>query len=185
MKKLTEEEIFVRKELENEYSQLVTNSRNVCGSVYKKHGHDLLAMCIEIYLLKPIEYQLKVISDGKLVNFITHIMNFQLKLDTTKYYYHYKKFDIKQRELYPAFGYKGANKTFATPFQDEEDPIVTCLKKSSEKLNVFEKMILNRHLINGEKFKDLSEEFDIPYHQFKITAKKIKTKLKDSCIHFL
>ena len=115
MKELNEEEIFVRKELAEAYPQLQINCRNVCGSAFGKHGGDLLAMCIEFYLEKSLKYQLKVIKDGKLVNFITYLMNFQLKRDTTRYHYHYRKWDIAQRELYTDYDYGPKYTGFAEP----------------------------------------------------------------------
>ena len=184
MKELTEDETLVRKELTQNWDQLQINSRNVCGTGADKHAHDLLAVCIEFYLDKPIEYQLKVISDGKLVNFITHLMNFQLKHDTTRYWHHYKKFDIRQRELYVNYNYGPKYTGFNKPFEDEEDPIITCMKSVIDDLDVYNKMIIDEHLVKGEKLTNLSKKYKITYSNLKKDVEKLKLDIKQKCKKF-
>lgn len=184
MKELNEEEIFVRKELEEAFPQLQINCKNVCGVAYNKHGHDLLAMCIEFYLEKTLEYQLKVINDGKLVNFLTYLMNFQLKRNTTRYHYHYRKWDLAQRELYPDYNYGRKYTGLPEPFKDEEDEAVTCLKKAIEGLDVYQKMIVDEHIQNGEKVTKLSKKYKINYQTLKKDIDQLKLTLKRKCKHY-
>ena len=98
METTTEKKQFISNEIAKIYEQLVINCRKVCGAAYDRYGVDLLPFSIEIFLDKPLEVQLKVIADKKLENYITHVMNFQLKLGTTGFYHKYRKHHEKQRE---------------------------------------------------------------------------------------
>jgi len=184
MKELTEEEKFVRKELEKEWKQLQINSHNVCGTGAEKHAHDLLAVCIEFYLEKPIDYQLKVINDGKLVNFITYMMNFQLKKDTTRYYHHYKKFDLRQREFYLNYNYGPKYTGFTKPFENEEDPLITCMNKVIDGLDVYKKMLINEHIVKEEKLTNISKKYSINYSTLKNDIELLKLEIRRKCKHF-
>lgn len=175
---------LIRKEIEKIYPQLVINCEKTCGMAYEKWGHDLLPLCIEMFLSKTIHHQLRVIRDNKLENYITFMMGLQLKSSSSRFYHHHRKESNKSREWLPNYQYKITNDFFPEPFEDEEDPVITCLNKVKETLPPFEKMVLNRHIINGEKYIDLSREFNIPYYTFKLTAQKIKKLMKEKCIHF-
>lgn len=178
-------EKLIREEIRKIYPQLVINCEKTCGQGYEKWGHDLLPLCIEMFLHKKTVHKLKVISDGKLENYITFMMGLQLKSSSSRFFHHYRKEGQKYREFLPDYKYTAVNNFYKEAFADEEDPAVTCLKKVRKDLMPFEKMVLDRHLVNGEKYKHLSEEFNIPYYTFKHTAKKIKKLMQDSCSHFL
>lgn len=69
------------------------------------------------------------------------------------------------------------------PFEDEEDEVVTCIKAQMDKLNPYEKMIVNEKVIEGKTYKKISEQYDIPYSSLTRTAEETLQKLKDLCIH--
>ncbi len=175
---------LIRKEVEKIYPQLVINCQKTCGMGYEKWGHDLLPLCIEMFLSKTVYHQLKVIRDGKLENYITFMLGLQLKSSSSRFYHHHRKETNKYREWLPHYAYKVPNDFFPEPFEDEEDPVITCLNKVKASLPPFERMVVNRHIINGEKYIDLSKEFDIPYYAFKLVSNKIKKLMKESCGHF-
>lgn len=180
---LSKDEIRVRKEITDIYDQLVINCRNVCGAGYDKWGPDLLSMSVEMFLEKPIKYQLKVITDGKLENFITHVMNFQLKLGTTRFYHHYRKQPEKSRELYENHSYDGEMIGYNLAFKDEKSELVQCMNQAIEKLNPFQKAVAKEHIIQGISYKDLSDKYDIPYYTFKKEHKRIIKIIKSKCMH--
>ena len=97
---MTEEEKYVRKELEKIYPQLLINAKKVCGAAYDKWGEDLLPVAITFFLEKPIQQQLKTIKAGKLENFITWIMNIQLKSNSSDHFSVYRKPMSASRELF-------------------------------------------------------------------------------------
>ena len=66
MKNLTEDEIFIRKKIEEVYPQLVLNARKVSTTNFHKWGLDLITTVVEFFLKKPIETQLSTIENGKL-----------------------------------------------------------------------------------------------------------------------
>ena len=184
---LTKEEKLVRKAISDIYPQLVINSRNVCGAAYDKHGHDLLAMSIEMYLEKPIEYQLKVINDKKLVNFLTYIMNFQLKHATTRFYHHYRKHNEKQRDWLDNYDYvdlkSELNNQFKHAYEDSDDDLMLCIKHKMELLNPYQSMLLKEYIINGNTYDEISERYDIPYFHLQKDLKDVLQQLKDTCQH--
>lgn len=182
MDKLTDKEKKVREELTKIYPQLVINCRNVTGAAYNKHGGDLLAVCVEFYLSKPLDYQLKVIDDGKLEHFLTHMMNFQLKLGTTRFYHYYRKHHERQREWLPNWDYD-IDPEFAKPFEDEEDPVITCLNKQIKDLDPYKKMIVEEFIKNGESYHSICKKYNISYSVLKRDTQQLILNLKRQCKH--
>lgn len=185
-KELTEEEVWVRKELTKLYPQLVINCEKTLGARFQKHGGDLLAVCIEFFLNKPIEVQVKSFKEGKAENFITFMMGMQSKSASSKYYHQYRKFDEGQRELYENYNYDYLKRISDSyiPFEDEDDDMMICIKHHIKKLNPYEKMLIEARVIQGMNFKDISETYDIPYSSLSSELKKILKKLKKECQHF-
>ena len=179
--KLNKEEEEVREELARVYPQLIINSRKVCGAAYDKHGMDLLAMSIEFYLAKTLEYQQKVISDGKLEHYITFIMNFQLKHATTRFYHQYRKHHERQRELLPNYDYGDNYTTEQIAFSDKDDDAMLCIKAHIKKLNPYHSMLVDEYVINGLKFNHISKKYNIGYHNLKRDLATVLGNLKESC----
>tara|TARA_R110001606_G_C15390097_1_gene651450 strand:- start:1107 stop:1673 length:567 start_codon:yes stop_codon:yes gene_type:complete len=173
----------VRKELEKVYPQLLINVRKVTGAGYKRWGEDLLPMAIEMYLEKPIEYQIKVIDDGKLENFITYIMSFQLRLGTTRFWHHYRKFNESIRDFLPNYDYGTKYMVEGNPFDGEEDICTTCINSEIEKLNVYEKMLIKEHVLEGKNFSKISKQFNITYTTLKKDCKEVLERLNQLCKH--
>ena len=185
MNKLTEEEIFVRKEINKEFDQLDINCRKVAGAAYNKYGRDLLAYCIEIYLSKDIEVQLKVISDGKLENYITKLMNFQLKLSTTGFYHKYRKHHEKQRVYLNDYIYSPASVTHNLAFEDEEDATLSCVKQIVKGLDPYNKMLVDEFIMKKGNYSEVAVRFKITYSHLSRDLKALKQKIKKKCQHFL
>lgn len=180
---LSKDEEYVREQLAAIHPQILINAEKVCGAGYKKWGHDLIACVVEIYLEKPVDYQLKVIADGKLENFLTKVMNFQLKLGTTRFYHHYRKQNEKSRELYVNHDYGGRMIIDSLAFVDSDDDLMLCIKSNIDKLNPFEKVLVTEHIIGGFNYKEMAEKYDIPYYTFKKGTKEVLEKLKTLCSH--
>ncbi len=183
MKKLTKEEIRVREELTKVFPQLQINARKVCGQGFDKWGDDLLQLCVEIYLEKPLDYQIKVIDDNKLENFITYTMNFQLKRGkTTRFWHTHRKFVGNTRELFVgSYDYK--HDDFERPFEDEISDLQNCINKQMSKLDPFEKMLLTEKIQWGSKYTEIAEKYNIPYGQLQAGLKKTLKKIKETCQH--
>jgi len=182
-RQLTKDEVFVREELTKVYPQLLINSRKTCGYVFDKHGLDLIAVCVEFFLRKDLDVQLKVIADGKLENYITFIMGMQLKSGTSKFYTEYRKHHEKQRTFLPNWDYGDNYVSFTEPFEDEEDECITCIKNYIKKLNPYLSTLINEHLLNGKTFTDISIQYDLPYEGLRKATKQTIEEIKEECKH--
>ncbi len=180
---LTKDEIFVREELTKVYPQLLINARKTCGYVFDKHGLDLIAVCVEFYLNKDIEVQLKVIADGKLENYITFIMGMQLKSGSSKFYRDYRHHNEKQRDFLPNHLYGDNYVSFTQPFEDEEDECISCLNKAIEKLDPYLGMLVKERVINQKNFTDIANQYDLPYEHLRVSTKEVIKKLREECQH--
>ena len=178
---LTKEEKFVRDELSKIYPQLVINARKTCGYAFDKHGLDLIAVCVEFFLNKPLEAQLKTIENNKLENFITFMMGMQLKSGSSKFYTQYRRHHESQRELYFNFDY--GDKYLATndAFEEEEDEVVTCIKCEIEKLDPYMKMLVKEKVLEGKTYTYISETYNINYSSLKTDTNKAIKIIREKC----
>ena len=183
MNELSEDEKRVREELTKVFPQLQINCRNVCGQGYDKWGDDLLQLSIEMFLEKPLEDQIETIDKGKLENFITYIMNFQLKRGkTTRFWHTHRKFVGQTRELFVGtydYKYDGLKE----PFADEVSELQECINKQMSHLDPFEKMLIQEKVQWGTKFTEISEKYNIPYGSLQSGLKKTLKKIKEQCQH--
>ena len=179
-KELTQEEIYVREELSKLWPQLQINERKVLGSAYEMYGGDLLAVAIEYFLEKPIEVQVDAFKNNTAENFVTYIMNLQAKSSSTKFYGHYKKHTINMREYYPD------NYLYDQHIVEDtsDDDLMLCLKEAIKLLNPFEKMLVEKRIIEGLGYEEIRETYDIPYSALSNELTKVKKKLKKICQHF-
>jgi len=180
----TEKKQFISKEITKIYPQLDINCRKVCGAAYERYGVDLLPYCIEIFLDKPLDVQLKVIKDNKLEHYITHVMNFQLKLGTTGFYHKYRKHHEKQREYYTNYVYSEDQVSYNDAFEDE-NPTLQCVQKVIEDFDPYKKMLVDEIIIKGNTFQYISDKYNITYTHLSRDLKSIKKEIKKLCQHLL
>ena len=177
-------EALVREELTKVYPQLQINCRKVCGDGYDKWGHDLLHMCIEIFLEKKLVDQLYTIHIGKIEHFITNIMNRQLKLGkTTRFWHKHRKFTNSIREYYTDhFMYKEED-SFKKPFEDEVTDLMQCINIQINKLDPFQKMLIKEKVDLGYTYRDIENKYNIPYSALQGELKRVLKKIKQTCKH--
>ena len=172
---MTEEEIFVRKEVEKIYPQLLKNAKKVCGSGYDMWGHDLLPVALTFFLEKPLEQQLRTIQEGKLENFITWIMNIQLKSNSSFYFNLYRKPNSKYRELYSNYEYDISDESF-----NKEDALA-CVEKE---LNLLEPNLRDAviGIIYGETtMTNSARDFNMSSGRFKRLLDETVIKISEKC----
>lgn len=172
---------IVTKEIGNIYDQLIINCQKTCGAGYDRWGGDLLAMCIEMFLEKETEYIWKVYQDGKIENFITFMMGFQLKSNSSKFWHVYRKHMYNNRELFDIQYNNRVSQNKA--FKDEPSDVYHCMKKVIDSLDPYQKMLVNEIMIQGKKFNKTSEKYDINYHSLKNDYKKVQDLIKSKCQH--
>ena len=184
MNKLTDDEKRVRVELTKVFPQLKINADKVCGQGAVKWADDLLQLSVEMFLEKKIDYQIKIINDGKLENFITYVMNFQLKRGrTTRFFHTHRKFLGTTRELFNGtFDYK-QDESFPEPFEEEISELQMCIDAQVEDLNPFQKMLIKEKVYYGNSFVDISNKYDIPYAALQQGLKKTLKNIKELCQH--
>lgn len=176
---LTKEEVWVREELSKLYPQLVINCKKTLGAAYEKHGGDLLAVCIEFFLNKPIEVQVEAFKNNKAENFITFMMGMQSKSGSSKFFNQYRRWHESQREYFTDHYEYDSDE----PDDFELDDLALCIKKAQSKLDPYETMLINERVIKGEKFVDIAEQYNIPYSSLASELKKVLKKIKKECQH--
>ena len=178
-RELTKEEVWVREELTKLYPQLVINCQKTLGAAYPKHGGDLLAVCIEFFLNKPIETQVESFKSGKAENFITFMMGMQSKSGSSKFYNQYRRFNESIRDYYEDH--------YIYDYEQEEifevDDYMLCIRRVQDQLNPYEKMLIQERIMLGEKFVDIAEKYDIPYSSLAFELKQVLKKIKKKCQH--
>ena len=184
-KELSQDEKMIRKEIEKIYPQLLINARKTCGYAFDKHGLDLIAVCVEFFLSKPLEDQLKTIKNNKLENFITFMMAMQLKSGSSKFYKYYRKHHESQRELYFNFDYGDKYIQYNDAFQDEESEIITCIQCEIDKLDPYFKMLVQEKLIGEQTYTHISKKYDINYNALKKDTNKAIKTIQEKCKHLL
>lgn len=184
-KELSQDEKMIRKEIEKIYPQLLINARKTCGYAFDKHGLDLIAVCVEFFLNKPLEDQLKTIKNNKLENFITFMMAMQLKSGTSKFYKYYRKHHESQRELYFNFDYGSKYIETNTAFEDEESEVINCIQCEIDKLDPYFKMLVQEKLIGEKTYTYISEKYEINYSSLKKDTNKAIKKIQEQCKHLL
>ena len=178
-KKLTAQERYVREELSKLYPQLEINCQKTLGAAYNKHGHDLLSVCIEFFLNKPIEVQVKSFKEGKAENFITFMMGMQSKSSTSRFYHIYRKHNEKSRDYYT----DGYQYDIDKHEKYEEDDLMYCIKAQMKHLDPFEKMLIEERVMRKRRFVDIAEQYDIPYTALANQLKKTLKTIKEKCSH--
>jgi len=173
----------VTDELGRIHPQLEINCRKTCGAGHYKWGDDLLAMCLEMFLEKETDYIYKVYQDGKLENFITFMMGFQLKSSSSRFYHRYRKEFEKTRDLLPNYALRQERVAFNDAFSDEPSMLYTCMKREIENLNPYEKMIVNEIMLDKQKFNFISKKYNINYYSLKKDYKRLKDQISNKCKH--
>ena len=185
-RELTEDEKFVRDELSKIFPQLKINLQKVCGGGAKNWADDLLQLSCEIFLDKTLKEQLKIIADGKLEHYITHVANFQLKRGkTTKFYHTHRKFLGQTRELFSETYRYNAYEEMDISFDDEDTTCVKCIKMEIRKLNPFQKMVLKEKIEWGYTYKEIADKYDIPYSNLQQELKSTLKKINNICKQYI
>ena len=182
---LTKDELFVRKEIEKLYPQLLINARKVTTFNFNIWGLDAISIAVEFFLNKPIEVQLATIENGKLENFLTFIMSVQVRSSSSKFYSEFRKSTMGIRELYVDHQYKGMD------YEMEEmdqvvttDEILNCLHEATRELDPFKKMVYDEIMAGGESYTTVSKKYKINYHHLRDAADQLRKELNSKCDYY-
>jgi len=183
MQELSNEEKYVRDELEKIYPQLLINERKILGSNYDSQKGDVMHIAIEAFLSKPLAQQLYTIEIGKLENFITFIANVQAKNSTTRHYNQFRKFQMFTREILDV-DIKKLEVPEDLNQDDNEQELWDCIHSFIDQLNPFERMIVYEKWMQDVTYKDLSIRYDISVQALQYHAEALKNKIKERCKHY-
>lgn len=182
---LTQDEKFVRRELEKVYPQLIINAEKVSTTNFNKWGLSLITVAVEFFLEKPIKQQLETIEKGKLENFLTFIMNVQLKSTSSKFYNEYRKHTDLSRELYENYAYKGKVGHMSDYYEEEKkERVWQCVEEQMKDLDPYEMMVLNEILKEQNTYKSVTEKYHINYISLKTTADELRDRIASSCAKY-
>lgn len=170
-----EKDRIVKEELGKIYEQLVENSYKTCGRESSHLRDELLHFCIDEFLKKDLDYQMKVINDGKLENFITRLMSLNLKSSTSPFYYKVRKYTNNSRELLEYYKYEED-----IPSIEKEDSCL-CISGSVSELDYYEKYLITEHYYKGNKVANISQATGISPVTIKKDIVRVLKRIKLKC----
>lgn len=161
------------------HPQLVINSYKV-ATENSAWLQDILPHCILAYLEKPIAYQWQVLLDGKIENWITFAMAFQLKSGNSPFYAKYRNFSNRwDRNVEIGNDEEGkfGSEVF-TVFNDELSTKDRIAKLVYNELNFYEQDILQKVWIDGWSQVRYAEHYNIIYTELLNNVSSLKNKIK-------
>jgi len=179
-----EKKAYVDKHITKIFSQLQENARKVTGAGYSKWGDDLLQLSMEMFLEKSLDVQYDACLNNRAENFVTYIMNFQLKRgNTTRFHHVHRKFLGSTRELFVGTYDYDNDPEFPEPFDDEVSILQRCVDEQIAELNPFDKMLIHEKIYNGASFKEMAEKYNINYNSLSQGLKVTLNEIKKTCQH--
>ena len=174
------------------YPKMVKDSKQISGANFEKYGEDLLAHCLEDFLVnKSIDYQYKVaIKDNKLVNYIGYSMGIAIKSSSSPFWFKYRKEAYNSRGIY-----------LVEDGREEIDPLVEigeemdvefdspayvkndldCVRYALEQLHWYYKVLIEDYFIKGLTYQDMHKKYNISLNSLKKDINKALVKIKNIC----
>jgi hypothetical protein len=174
------------------YPKMVKDSKQIAGANFEKYGEDLLAHCLEDFLVnKSIDYQYKVaIKDNKLVNYIGYSMGIAIKSSSSPFWFKYRKEAYNSRGIY-----------LVEDGREEIDPLVEigeemdvefdspayvkneldCVRYALEQLHWYDRVLIDDYFIKGLTYQDMHKKYNISLNSLKKDINKALVKIKNIC----
>jgi hypothetical protein len=174
------------------YPKMVKDSKQIAGANFEKYGEDLLAHCLEDFLVnKSIDYQYKVaIKDNKLVNYIGYSMGIAIKSSSSPFWFKYRKEAYNSRGIY-----------LVEDGREEIDPLIEmgeemdvefdspayvkndldCVRYALEQLHWYDSHLINDYFIKGLTYQDMHVKYNISLNSLKKDINKALVKIKNIC----
>lgn len=196
---LTEDEMreMVNRKVTQKYEKLLKDCKQITTSNYHKYGEDLLAYCLEKFLLdKPIKYQFTVaVIDDKLPNYMGRAMSLNLKSSSSPFWAKYRRESYNSRGSYIVeYGDKDKNHKlpideFTTVSDDFDVPVhisdpVECISHAVENLDYYHKALVNDYFFNNMTYTQMNKKYGITLISLKKAIDKGKQLIKEQCQHF-
>ena len=174
------------------YPKMVKDSKQIAGANFDKYGEDLLAHCLEDFLVnKSIEYQYKVaIKDNKLPNYIGYSMSIAIKSSSSPFWFKYRKEGYNSRGIYLAedgtceidplveLG-EEMDDEFDSPAYVKNE--LDCVRYALEQLHWYDAHLINDYFIKGLTYQTMHEKYNISLNSLKKDINKALDKIRKIC----
>jgi hypothetical protein len=166
------------------YEQMIINGENITTN-YASYRDDLPAFVIEQWFKLDWEKQLKICKEsGSPERWCTRVGSLSIKSNSSPFHSQYRKFSLKMREQFDST-------TNLTPMwgdNEEEDfsenICVKCLKLEIEKLDWYEKLLVDHLIYQQEKPRHVAAKYELEVASVQNHWTAIKKKLKKSCENY-
>ena len=175
------------------YPKMVKDSKQIAGANFDKYGEDLLAHCLEDFLVnKSIDYQYKVaIKDNKLVNYIGYSMGIAIKSSSSPFWFKYRKEAYNSRGIYLIedgreeidplieIGADEIDDEFDSPAYIKNN--LDCLRYALENIHWYDKILIEQYYIKGMTFRDMHKKYNISLNSLKKDINSALNKIRKIC----
>lgn len=196
---LTEDEMreMVNRKVTQKYEKLLKDCKQITTSNYHKYGEDLLAYCLEKFLLdKPIKYQFTVaVIDDKLPNYMGRAMSLNLKSSSSPFWAKYRREGYNSRGSYlveygdkekqhqvPLDQLMMINENFDLP--EHKTDAVECVSYALENLDFYHKALMIDYYYNNMTYVQMHKKYGITLINLKKAIDTGQQLIKEQCQHF-
>lgn len=166
------------------YEQIQINATNTATD-YSQYRDDLPAYAIEQWYRMDWNKQLKICREsGSPEKWISRVMGLSIKSNSSPFHSQYRKFSLKSREQFDATTTLAPLWHQEEPTDYSEDLCVRCMKMEIEKLDFYEKMLVESIAYKGIKPKKFAEEHNLDTVSVTNNFYSIKKKLKKACQYY-
>lgn len=166
------------------YEQIQINADNVATN-YAQYRDDLPAYVVEQFYKMDWEKQLKICRESKSPErWMTRVMSLSIKSNSSPFHSQYRKFSLKMREQFDST-------TNLTPMWGDnheedysENICVKCLKIEIEKLDWYEKLLVDHMVFQQDKPRHVAEKYELEVTSVQNNWNAVKKKLKKVCGDF-
>jgi hypothetical protein len=176
------------------YQKMYRDSKQISGTNFDKYGEDLLAYCLEDFLVnKSIDYQYKISCiDNKLVNYIGRSMALQIKSSTSPFWFKYRKEGYNSRGIYLVEDGKEEldpliemgeemDVEFDSPYYVKND--LDCLRYALTQIHWYDKILIEEYYLKGMTYASLHKKYNITINSLKKDINKALTNIKKLCLY--
>ena len=174
------------------YQKMYRDSKQISGTNFDKYGEDLLAYCLEDFLVnKSIDYQYKISCiDKKLPNYMGRSMALQIKSSTSPFWFKYRKEGYNSRGIYLVEDGKEEldplieigeemDVEFDSPYYVKND--LDCLRYALTQIHWYDKILIEEYYLKGMTYASLHKKYNITINSLKKDINSALTNIRKIC----